>query len=143
MKHILVLLFAILSGLSSATAQSTAPVSNDAARTATDKLVAKYTLNADQAKQMYTIQERKQRNMAQIESLKTSDPVLYRAKVQSTQKGTLNSIRRILNNKAQVNLFDQTQRDVRNNRAEKQKELMVQKADKATIEAALLDLYQE
>jgi hypothetical protein len=145
MKHIFVLFLALMGGMFSAMAQSAAPptAASDLARETTDKLVAKYTLNADQAKQMYTIQVRKLRNLNQIAPLKTFDPALYRAKVQSTQKGTLNSIRRILKNKEQVALFDATQRDVRNNRAMKQKEMMTQKADKAAIEAALLELHQE
>jgi hypothetical protein len=114
-----------------------------AARTATQDLTTKYALNGDQAKQMYTIQARKQRNLASIESLKTSDPKLYDAKLQSIQKGTLASIRRILNNKEQVTRYEETQREVRNQKAIKRKEMTAAKASKADIEAALNAIYAE
>jgi len=145
MKHFAILLCCLLSGFFTANAQSLPPQppANDVARAATDKLVAKYTLTADQAKQMYTIQARKQRNLAQFESLKSNTPAQYTAKMQSLQKGTLNSIRRILRTKEQVALYDKTQREVRNNRAEKRKELSVLNASKESVEAAMLDLYAE
>lgn len=145
MKHFAILLCCLFTGFFAANAQSPAPqpAANDAARAATDKLVAKYTLTADQAKQMYTIQVRKQRNQAQFQSFKDSDPALYNAKMQSLQKGTLNSIRRTLRTKEQVALYDKTQREVRNQRAEKRKELSIGNASKATVDAAMLDLYAE
>ena len=59
---------------------------NDAvAREATDKLVEKYALNADQAKEMYTVQQRKQRNLGEIASLQTSNRNLYLSKLESLQ----------------------------------------------------------
>jgi hypothetical protein len=154
MKH-LVRIFALLLAFSGALAaqspapkptKSTAPLSAEreaTARQATDALATKYTLSADQAKQMYTVQVRKQRNLAEIESLKTTNLAQYQAKVGSIQRGTLAGIRRILNNKAQVDLYQQTQAGVRNQKAVKRKELMAQKASKTDIEAALLDIYAE
>ena len=91
-------------------------------RKATEVLTAKYTLNADQAKQMYTIQLRKAKNVAQITSFQNSDPALYRAKMQNVQNGTLASIRRILNTKAQVDLYQKTQAELRNQRAQKREQ---------------------
>lgn len=126
--------------------QSTAPTSasNDAEiRKATEALTAKYTLNADQAKQMYTIQLRKANNMAQIEGLKATDPALYRAKAQNVQKGTLASIRRILNTKEQVELYQKTQSDIRALRNKKQKEMAANKSSKEALETALLSIYAE
>lgn len=148
MKYTILTLGFLLTTLVSAWSQSApaqpAASSNDpAARAATDALVAKYNLNADQAKQMYTIQARKQRNLAQIADLKTSDPALYQTKMKSVQTGTLASIRRILKTKEQVDLFEKTKVEVRNQRAIKQKELMGKGAKKAEIEAALLDIYAE
>jgi preprotein translocase subunit SecF len=112
-------------------------------RKATEALTAKYQLNADQAKQMYTIQARKAKNLAQIESLKSSDPALYRAKVQNVQKGTLANIQRILNTKDQVALYKKTQSDLRVQRNKKQKELVGNNASREAIENALLAIYAE
>lgn len=117
---------------------------NDAAiREATDKLVAKYTLNADQAKEMYTIQQRKQRNLSAIASLQTSNRSLYLAKLESLQKGTLSSIRRILRTKEQVELYNKTQTEVRNQRSVKRKELSTKNLSKEDMQAALLEIYAE
>ncbi len=113
------------------------------AREAAEKLVAKYTLNADQAKQMYTIQQRKQRNFGQIESLKATDRSLYLAKLESAQQGTLASIRRILQTKEQVELYQKTQAEVRTQRAVKRKELTGQNLSKEDIKASLLEIYAE
>ena len=151
MKQTLFLLFLLSAvGLSAQQADSAPPVSTQAgasddavARVATEQLVAKYRLNADQAKQMYTIQMRKLRNLASIESLKTSDPARYRAKLQSVQTGTLASIRRILQTKEQVAIFDETKVRTRNLQAEKRKEMMTQGASKEAIEAAVLEIFAE
>lgn len=152
MKQLLALaLFLILSS-AAASAQkveaqppsgNTTSPSDAAARTATDKLVAKYTLNADQAKQMYTIQQRKERNLGQLESLKTSSRSHYLAKLESVQKGTLASIRRILQTKEQVELYQKTQTEVRTQRAAKRKELAGKNLPKEDVQAALLEIYAE
>jgi hypothetical protein len=117
---------------------------NDAiAREATDKLVAKYTLNADQAKEMYTIQQRKQRNLGEIAPLQTSNRSLYLSKLESLQKGTLSSIRRVLRSKEQVDLYDKTQAEVRTQRSVKRKELTAKNPSKDDMQAALLEIYAE
>lgn len=117
---------------------------NDAiARETTDKLVAKYTLNADQAKEMYIIQQRKQRNLGEIASLESSNRSLYLSKLESLQKGTLSSIRRVLRTKEQVDLYDKTQADVRTQRSVKRKELTAKNLSKDDMQAALLEIYAE
>jgi hypothetical protein len=127
-----------------ATAPAPATLDNDqAVRQATNALVSKYKLNADQAKQMYTIQVRKERNMNEIAGLKNSDPALYSAKLQSVRKGTSASVRRILNTKEQVELYQKTQSELRIKRAEVRKNMMAKNATQAEIEAALLDIYAE
>ena len=113
------------------------------AREATDKLVAKYTLNADQAKEMFTIQKRKQRNLGEIASLQTSNRSLYLSKLESVQKGTLGSIRRLLRTKEQVDLYNKTQTEVRTQRAAKRKELTPKNLPKDDLQAALLAIYAE
>lgn len=122
---------------------ATPPANDAAAREATDKLVAKYTLNADQAKEMFTIQKRKLRNLDQIASLQTSNRSLYLSKLESLQKSTLASIRRVMRSKEQVELYNKTQADVRTQRADKRKELAAQKPSKDDLQAALLEIYAE
>jgi len=126
--------------------KTTAPTSatNDQLiRKTTEVLTAKYSLNADQAKQMYTIQLRKAKNLEQIAAFQNSDPALYRAKAQNVQKSTVANIRRILHTKAQVEIYQKTQADLRVLRNKKQKELAGQKASKEAIETALLEIYAE
>lgn len=118
--------------------------SNDATvREATDKLVAKYTLNADQAKEMYTIQQRKQRNLGEIATIQTSNRSLYLSKLDNLQKGTLSSIRRILRTEVQVELYNKTQADIRTQRSIKRKELTAKNLSKDELEEALLEIYAE
>jgi hypothetical protein len=118
-------------------------VNDSEVRKATDALVTKYSLTADQAKQMYTVQLRKAKNLAQIESLKSTDPALYYAKVQNVQKSTLSGIRRILNSKEQVAIYQKTQSEIRVARSKMQKELTVKKASQQEINAAMTSIYAE
>lgn len=113
------------------------------AREATDKLTAKYQLSPEQSKTMYDIQTRKLRNIAQLQPIKQSDPATYRGKMQSIQKGTLNSIERLLTTPAQKDLFQQNKVDIRTRQADKRKELTIQGASKEAIEDAMLEIYSE
>ncbi|MBL7826268.1 MAG: hypothetical protein JNJ57_06520 [Saprospiraceae bacterium] len=135
--------FALFAMSSTLNAQNFTPATDAEIRQATEALTAKYALNADQAKQMYQIQQRKNKNLSQIAALQTSDPALYRAKLKNVQEGTWASIRRILNNKAQVDLYRKTQSDLRNERNAKRKELFAQKAQNEAIELAMLAIYAE
>ncbi len=114
-----------------------------ALQAATEALVAKYSLNADQAKQVYQIQQRKNRNMAEIAALQASDLALYQAKLSNVQKGTWTSIRQVLNTKEQVDIYRKTQAELRGLRNAKRQELTEQKAARETIEAAVLAIYAE
>lgn len=147
MKQLLIvfgLLFFTVSGVFSQDATPPTGNPHDAqAQAATELLTTKYTLTPDQAKQMYTIQLRKQRNLSEIESLKTSDPAKYNAKIASIQNGTTGSIKRLLKNKDQQKLFQQTQAEVRKLKAQKRKELVSKGASKAEIDAALNLIYVE
>ncbi|MCW5923287.1 MAG: hypothetical protein KIS77_13155 [Saprospiraceae bacterium] len=117
---------------------------NDAvAREATDKLVTKYTLNADQAKEMYGVQQRKLRNLEEIAPLQSSNRSQYLSKLENVQKGTLGSIRRILRTKEQVDLYNKTQSEVRVQRANLRKELTPKNLSKDDLQAALLEIYAE
>jgi len=145
-KALFSLFFMLLGGmvLNAQKIETPAHPGNDAAiRKTTEALTVKYNLSADQAKQMYTIQVRKENNLAQIAGFQSSDPALYRAKAQNVQKGTLASIRRILNTKEQVEIYQKTQNETRTLRNQKQKEMTAQKASKEAIEMALLAIYAE
>ncbi len=150
MKNLLLFGFIFLQGFVSLNAQdqkTTAPaapgINDQEVRKITETLTAKYSLDADQAKQMYTIQARKARNMAQIAAFQDSNPALYRSKVSNIQTGTLANIRRILHTKEQVALYQKTQAELRTLRNQKQKEMVAKKASKEAIETALLELYAE
>lgn len=127
--------------------QTTAPAKSNTSdpeiRKATEALVAKYKLDADQAKQMYQIQQRKNRNMAEIAGFQTSNPALYQIKWENVQKGTWAGIRRLLNTKEQVDIYQKTQVELRGLRNAKSKELYAQKATKEAVKAAVLAIYAE
>lgn len=134
--------------ISLAAAQTTKPEAATAVpdaeiRKTTETLTEKYRLDADQAKQMYHIQVRKQRNLAEIADLQQSNPVVYRQKLRNVQDGTISSIRRILQNKEQVETFRKTQSELRSQQGAKRKELLSQKASKETIEKEMLLIYAE
>ncbi|MBK8554475.1 MAG: hypothetical protein IPL65_01315 [Lewinellaceae bacterium] len=129
--------------IESAVPSSASTQQADPAREATDALVAKYDLNNTQAKQIFTIQQRKLRNLGDIASLETENPALYASKLRSIQKGTLASIRRILRTEAQVSKYQQTQMEIRVQQAEKRKEMTQNGASAAEIDAALLLIYGE
>lgn len=146
------LLFALLLGFfSNAQSLETAenkeaaiPTESDVAtRKATEVLVAKYHLNADQAKQMFRVVQRKARNMNEIAAFQTTDVALYHLKWSNVQKGTWASIRRILNTKEQVDIYQKTQSDIRGLRNAKRKELIAQKLSNEAVEAAVLAIYAE
>jgi hypothetical protein len=113
------------------------------ARVATEQLITKYGLNADQAKQMYAVQQRKQRNLSDIAPLKAGNIDQYLSKLDNLQKGTLANVRSVLRTKEQVELYQATQKDVRNQRAAKRRELVQSNATKEEIRIALLEIYTE
>jgi hypothetical protein len=110
---------------------------------ATELLVTKYQMNADQKKQTYHILKRKAQNLAEVEALKNSDLSLYLAKLGHIQESTVAAIRRVLNNKEQVMLFKKTQSEVRKQRQAKQQELARNKKSKTEIDSAILNIYAE
>lgn len=93
MKTILVCVFAILGSFSLA-AQSS--IDTEEVRKATDELTAKYGLSREQVQQVLVIQERRLRNLAEIEPLKNTDEALYRQKLKNIRMGAEASLERIL-----------------------------------------------
>ncbi len=115
----------------------------DPAREAAARLTEKYSLDTDQTAEVYAIQLRKQRNLAEILPLKTQNRPVYLNKLSSIQRGTQAGIRRLLKTDAQRDLFQQSMADQRRLRAEKQRELQAQGASALAIEAAILEIYFE
>lgn len=115
----------------------------DPAREAAALLTEKYTLDADQTAEVYTVQLRKQRNLAEILPLKTQNQPVYLNKLNSIQRGTQASIRRLLKTDAQRDLFQQSMADQRRLRAEKMRELQAKGASALAIEEAILEIYFE
>jgi hypothetical protein len=113
------------------------------ARAATNKLIEKYDLNADQAKQMYGVQVKKNQSVSEITFLKESNKPLFINKLQMLQAQTAANIRRILKSKEQVTLFQKTQQEIRDKRAVKKAEMTRQNYKKEEIEWALLEIYDE
>ncbi len=143
MKSRLFFLFFALLATQTLFSQIMTPADDAAMRNAAGLLTEKYHLSADQAKQVYQIQQRKNRNLAEIASLEQSNQSLYQAKIRSIQEGSLANIRRVLNSKEQVDIFQKTQAEVRNLRAAKRKEMTASGASKEAVEAAVLAIYAE
>ena len=143
MKSRLFFLFFALLATQTLFSQIMTPADDSAMRNTAGLLTEKYHLSADQAKQVYQIQQRKNRNLAEIASLEQSNQSLYQAKIRSIQEGSLANIRRVLNSKEQVDIFQKTQAEVRNLRAAKRKEMTASGASKEAVEAAVLAIYAE
>jgi hypothetical protein len=145
MKNILfILLFTLCSLQLLAQSNNTQVANTDVlVKEMTEKVTEKYSLNADQAKKVYEIQSRKQRNMGEIAHLQSENPKLYLAKIESIHNGTLASIKRTLKTKEQLTIFNKTIAETRNKKAEKRKEMLAKSASKEAIEAALVDIYFE
>ncbi len=108
------------------------------ARTATDELVEIYSLDSDQAEQMLVIQQRKVRNLTQIETMKNSDIKKYRHKVRAIQQSTDASTRRMLN-KEQMVTYQQKRLEWRKDRTNRIAELKESGMTMEQIEDKLLD----
>lgn len=143
MKSRLFFLFFALLATQTLFSQIMTPADDAAIRKVTEQLTEKYNLSADQAKQVYQIQQRKNRNLTEIAVLQQSNQAQYQAKVRNIQEGTLANIRRVLISKEQVDVFQQTQAEVRGLRSAKRKEMTAQGASKEAVEAAVLAIYAE
>lgn len=136
MKNItLCLTFMLLASAFSLQAQT--PESPSAQATA--ELSQRYGLNAAQNAQMLKIQERKYRNLSEIEPLKISDPVLYGQKIRALQLGHDKSIERMLTQE-QMKIHHQQRTAFREKKALAFKEMKSAGASQAAIDARMLQL---
>jgi exopolysaccharide biosynthesis protein len=143
MKYSLLIATFLLAFIGNNFAQQSTGNFETQARTITEQLAAKYHLTDSQIARMQKVQERKLKNTAEIETLKTTDREKYYKKMQSLQKGTLRSIQAILSSKEQKTTFSKTQAEVRQQKAAKRKELIKQGMAPNEIEKALSDIYAE
>lgn len=109
------------------------------AQEATDKLTQLYGLSPEQQVEMLKVQERKFRNLAEIEGLKTTDYKMYMRKIQSIQYGNNASLQRLLN-PTQDLLWQQQQTQLRERKLVAQKEMKAAGASQQQIEQKMLEL---
>jgi Spy/CpxP family protein refolding chaperone len=136
----LIFCLALLFSAFGATAQTTT-TGKTPAQEATEKMTLAYGLNDKQQSEMLKIQERKYRNLADIEPLKNTDPALYIRKVQAIQYGNNESFERLLNAE-QAKVLKQQQFQLRNKKATAYKEMKAAGAPQQEIDKkmAALDL---
>ena len=120
-----------------ATAQNAAE--KTPAQQATEQMTQRYSLNQKQQAEMLKIQERKYRNLAEIEPLKMSDPGLYLRKVQSIQLGNNASFERLLSDEQEKTLRQQ-QLQLREKKAVAYKEMKSAGASQQEIDRKMAEL---
>lgn len=103
-----------------------------------DELTTRYQLDSDQVKEMYVIQERKERNLGEIESLKESNSPLFFQKKQAIRENTLGSIRRMLNEEQRL-MLDQEKIAYRKETSEFIRQYRAEGKSKEEIELLLLE----
>ena len=110
-----------------------------AARTATDKLVKLYHLNKEQKVQMLKIQERKVKNLKDIQPLEAKDSELYYKKKKVVSYQESSAIKRLLH-PDQKRIFMAEAKKKRNKQAALMKQLKSQGASMKEIHKALSKL---
>lgn len=111
---------------------------NVSAQDATDELVKIYDLDKDQTEEMLVIQERKVRNLEEIEEMKTTDVQRYRHKYRAIQQSTDASIRRMLT-ESQMKVYEKRRLEWREERAKKIAKLKESGKSLEEIEDELLE----
>ena len=107
------------------------------AQEALEKLVQQYNLDKGQEAEMLKVQERKYRNLAEIEPLKAKDPQLYTQKVKALQYANDKSFERILTNE-QLAVHRQQMIELREKKAVAYKELKSAGASQQEVENKML-----
>ena len=105
----------------------------------TDKLTEKYTLTQQQQAEMLTIQERKFRNLAEIEGLRKTDPTKHIEKMRALKIGIDGSVERLLD-KNQMVIFQQEKADFRKQKSVVYSELKSSGASQMQIEYKISEL---
>jgi len=137
MKRILIVLIASFTMAASLSAQS--KVNTREVQQATNAVAALYQLDETQKEKVYEIQDRRLRNLAQVETIKATDYDTYLLKRRAVQIGADNSIKRLLN-ETQLKIYEGQVAARRQKEVEKMIELKKQGASKEEIEKALLEI---
>lgn len=109
------------------------------AQAATEQLTQRYNLNQKQQVEMLKIQERKYRNLAEIEPIKLSNAPLYQRKVQSIQIGNNASFERLFDAEQNKSLRQQ-QLQLREKKAVAYKEMKSSGASQQAIDKKMMEL---
>lgn len=109
------------------------------AQVATDHATQLYNLSQKQQVEMLKIQERKYRNLAEIEPIKQSNAPLYQRKIQSIQLGNTASFERLFNAEQQKTLRQQ-QLQLREKKAAAYKEMKSAGASQQEIDKKMMEL---
>lgn len=132
MKIKMLLFFLLLGGIVSAQERSAA------VEQAVQEQTARYNLSAEQIVQMYVVEERRERNLHEIEVLRESNYRLYLEKKQSVRKNSEGTIRQILH-KEQRFILDQEQATYRQATSNLIQQMRQDGKSKEDIELALLE----
>ncbi|MFT4971455.1 MAG: hypothetical protein ACI9JY_000654 [Saprospiraceae bacterium] len=120
---------------------SFAQKSADATAT-TAKLTPMYTLTDVQVSQMQVIQERKYRNLSEIEGLKSTDREKYILKLRSIQTGNDASIKKMLTENQRI-IFDQKKVENRTTMAVQYKQMKGDNLSKEQTDDKIIALEME
>lgn len=108
----------------------------------TQKLTALYSLDDTQVSEMQVIQERKYRNLSEIESLKNTDQEKYILKLRAIQTGNDASIKKMLTEE-QRTIFDQKRVANREMIAVEYKKMQGDKISKEQMDEKIIALEME
>lgn len=103
------------------------------------KFTLKYDLNDAQVEKMIKIQERRLKNLSEIESLRDSDAKTYHQKRKAINKGSETSVGLILSPE-QLTIFNEARIALRMEKAKKTAELKESGLSYEEIQIALIDL---
>ena len=136
MKNV-ILCLALLLFASIAMAQS--ETGKTPAQEATEKLIQQYSLDASQQAEMLKIQERKYRNLAEIEPLKKTAPQQYLLKIRALQHANEKSFEGVLREE-QIKIFRQGQISLREKKAQAYKEIKAAGSSQQEIDQKMIEL---
>lgn len=141
MKKIILILLCCLPAFF-LSAQKADNVASERAAKKTAELTTILSLDTEQAAEVLKIQQRKDRQMTEIESLKSSDFELYTKKVASVHKGNEIAIQRLLN-KEQLKSYHRHRSTIRVEKAKLAKKMKAAGASQKEIEKAQRHLEYE
>ena len=112
---------------------------NDLASSMTEKMTTLYNLSTEQIPEMQKIQERKYRNLSEIEVFKNTDEEKYILKLRAVGTGHDASVRRMLNEE-QREIFDQKRVENRQMVAVEYKKMREGKVSKEAMNDKIIEL---